>query len=233
MTYENHEVVGFDIRLCAEDYVDKRWDKKNRDLLLLKPEITWPLSVDEWIWPSVFILSQKEALQARVGYFPEYLPFQGVIKADPTNFRHQITALWTNFEEMKICYFENAKKKEKLPQQAIPIAVELITNEPFTSYEYWHGALFPSLNIQIPANWVFLGYDIADDGFESGLYSRGYEQNEKRLLQKTWITRFNEYGLIKDFKDVTEFKELTDKRIPEHAPFYIFGLWRAPKTLTR
>ena len=112
MTYENHEVVGFDIRLCAEDYVDKRWDKKNRDLLLLKPEITWPLSVDEWIWPSVFILSQKEALQARVGYFPEYLPFQGVIKADPTNFRHQITALWTNFEEMKICYFENAKKKD-------------------------------------------------------------------------------------------------------------------------
>ncbi|MCL4557448.1 MAG: hypothetical protein M1491_02230 [Deltaproteobacteria bacterium] len=239
MNHKNHEILGFDVRLFAEDYVDKRWDTKNRELYLLKPEIKWPLSVDEWVWPSVFALSDKELELKKLGYPPEYLPFEGVIKVKPVNFYHQVLSLWTDFEDMKTCYFESVKKINKLPQKTIPIIISLLTDVgPFIDgsntnyYKYWSTGLFPGINMKIPADWVSLGYDIADNGFITGLSNCGYDRDEKELLQKTWSSRLNEYGLIQDVREAREFKEITDKRVPEHAPFYVYELWRAPKCFT-
>ncbi len=236
MNYKNHELLGFDVRLSAEDYVDKRWDKKNRELYLLKPGIQWPLSIDEWVWPSVFALSDKELEIKKLVYPPEYFPFQGMIRIEPANFYHQVLSLWTDFEDMKTCYFEKMKNNNKFPQKAVPIAIVLLTDiGPFINgsntdyYKYWSTGLFPGITINIHVDWVFLGYDIAGNDFISGLSNCGYKRDEKKQLQKTWSSRLNEYGLLKTLEDATEFKELSDIRIPEHEPFYVYGLWRAPE----
>jgi hypothetical protein len=35
-------------------YVDRRWDDHTRRQYLLRPDVEWPLSMDTWVWPSVF-----------------------------------------------------------------------------------------------------------------------------------------------------------------------------------
>lgn len=226
-----NELLGFDIRLCAEDYMEERWDQESKTTFLLKPEINWILSVDTWVWPSVFSLADNK-LEKLTGYVPKYLPFQGMIKVKPSDFRHQNTSLWPNLEEMKACYFKCIKQGNKLPKNAIPIAVELVTKEPCMFYEYWRAVLDPALPLDsLPKEWQFLGYDIADQYMVSGLSNCGYDKNEKILIQKTWSSRLNEYGLLETLEDAVQFKELSDQRVPEHVPFYVYGLFRDPSVL--
>jgi hypothetical protein len=73
--------------------------------------------------------------------------------------------------------------------------------------------------------WVFLGFDVAD-GSISGLSDCGYDDSEALLLRPVWGPRLNEHGLFSDIAHALSFRRLTDKRVPEHAPFYVYGLWK-------
>ena len=52
------ELLGFDIRLRAEDYVGARWNQDNRTVYLFRSESKWPLSVDQMVWPAFFRYSK-------------------------------------------------------------------------------------------------------------------------------------------------------------------------------
>jgi len=73
--------------------------------------------------------------------------------------------------------------------------------------------------------WVFLGFDVAD-GPISGLSDCGYDDGETRLLRPVWGPRLNEHGLFFDMAHALSFRRLTDERVPEHAPFHVYGIWR-------
>jgi len=71
-----------------------------------------------------------------------------------------------------------------------------------------------------------LGYDIADDVFLSGLSNCGYTDEEKTALRSTWASRLNRFHLFDQADVAFEFKTLTEARVPEHAPFFVFGIYR-------
>jgi|GEM_PF-4891911 len=79
-------------------------------------------------------------------------------------------------------------------------------------------------------NFNFLGYDIADFMLMSGISNCGYEDNEKKLFEP-YLPFINEYGLISDLDVAGSIRQMVDKRVSEHAPFYIFGIYEVETTL--
>jgi len=217
--YEDYDLLGFDIRLSMEDYVHAIWNKKSRDEYLLRPEIEWLLSVDTMIWPSFFRYSTG-------GKDSSYFYFEEGLDVDVTtcNSLHSAFDLWQDSKEMETYFL---KQKNKLLTNGIEIAVVLFKDESLKCDEFWSAVLDFSLSTKsLKKDWIFLGYDVADRDLISGLSNCGYSENEKRILQKEWKTLLNKYGLLGSLKDAKKFKKICDQRVVEHAPFYIYGLFK-------
>lgn len=216
-----NELLGFDIRLCANDYVDARWSRSGRDLYLLQPTTAWPLSVDQMVWPSLFRYSKDRG--------PGYLDIEGVIDVTPRSTRDSALELWSSLDEMKAYVMQQPAD----PRRGLEIAVTLLADEAALSREYWRAVLDPPLSPnEPPTGWELLGYDVADEYMLSGLTNCGYSEHEKPSLEKTWANRLNEFGLLTTLEDATEFKKVSDHRVAEHKPFFVYGLFCAtiPRT---
>lgn len=79
---------------------------------------------------------------------------------------------------------------------------------------------------------TFLGYDVAD-GNTSGLSNCDYDEAEVTDLRRVWGPKLNDHGLFTEIPDALTFRTLADLRIPEHAPFWVFGLWMMEPGLGR
>lgn len=80
--------------------------------------------------------------------------------------------------------------------------------------------------LRLEDDWRFLGYDVADAFDCSGLCNCGYREKDEALVpRKVWAPRLNDHGLLVDLESALEFRALTDRRVPEHAPFFVEGLW--------
>ncbi len=209
------ELLGFDIRLRAEDYVEARWDQSSRTTYLLRPETKWPLSVDQMVWPSFFRYSKDRG--------PGYLKLDEAIDVTPSTTRHSALELWPSLRDMKACFMQHPVKRQK---KGIEIAVMLLADEQSLSREYWRAVLSSALSpSEPPKGWKFLGYDIADEYMFSGLTNCGYSEDEKLTLKQKWPNRLNESGLLTTLEDASEFKKITDQRVVEHSPFFIYSLF--------
>jgi len=71
-----------------------------------------------------------------------------------------------------------------------------------------------------------LGYDVADDVMTSGLSNCGYSDEEKERLRPVWAPQLNRFHLFDRANLALQFKGITEARVPEHAPFFVFGLYR-------
>jgi hypothetical protein len=80
----------------------------------------------------------------------------------------------------------------------------------------------------LPAGSSFLGYDVADGSLISGISNCGYDSTEIRTLRATWSSSLNGNGLIGTLDSAMRFKSMTDARVPEHSPFWVFGIYRMP-----
>ena len=76
-------------------------------------------------------------------------------------------------------------------------------------------------------SWEFLGYDIADLAGTSGLMNMGFLTgvDEVAALRARWGMHLNTSHLFVDRSRAEEFKSFSSQRVPEHAPFYVIGLW--------
>lgn len=214
MSLSVRRLVGFDMRRYPEDYVSVVWDRRRRELHLLRSDVNWPLSVDSLVWPTIF--SYPPVIE---GMAPPYT--FATIVADSKYAEH---GLWSNLAEMRQFY-------ERTPQhgriRGVEVRIELFADARLTSDQL--GSFLVEENVaaaESPASAVFLGYDIADSGLISGLTNCGYEMGEKKRLGVEWSGRLNDYGLLRSLEDALAFKEITNKRVAEHAPFWVFGLTR-------
>ena len=215
----NQRLIRFDIRLPKEDYVSEFWNQENRDRFLLRPETAWPLSVDPLVWPSVFYSTIfREASK---------LPY-GNIEVDPLV---DDGKYWLNLEQMKAFY----ARHKKANKEGIAIAIQLFSEkslvEDIISYKEPDGiqcgiTLGHTCPDKLPANSEFLGYDVADASWISGLTNCGYISEEKMDLSKVWAPRLNSFGLLSTLEDAAEFRRLCDDRVSEHAPFWVYGISR-------
>ncbi len=215
----NHRLVRFDVRLEKGDYVGEFWDEKRRSEFLLLPNIEWPLSVDPMVWPSVFY--------SKIFRDAKALPY-GKIEVDPEMDGGEY---WCNLSQMR-AYYQRNKPPELC---GVFIAIQLFSERPLT------GDTVPyviSKNIQAalplghalpeepPAGSEFLGYDIANASWISGLTNCGYPIDENQQLARIWSPHLNSFGLLKNLEDAAKLRDVLDKRLPGHAPFWIYGISR-------
>jgi hypothetical protein len=86
--------------------------------------------------------------------------------------------------------------------------------------------LEPTVPAALGPTWTLLGYDVADPGI-SGLTNCGYDGRDVEL-KAAWGPRLNEHHLLTTLDDAFAFRNVTNARVVEHAPFFVFGLWRIP-----
>lgn len=89
----------------------------------------------------------------------------------------------------------------------------------------WDAILSLTESETVDERWTFLGYDVADGGLLSCLSNFGYTLDSAPVLRAQWSLLLNEFHLFVEPDRAMEFKTLTDARVREHAPFFIFGLY--------
>lgn len=213
----NRRLLQFDIRVHKDDYVQTLWTPELRDLFLLNPVVEWPLSVDEWMWPSVFF----SKISTRKSF--------ATIEVDDDT---QGGDYWLNLEEMRAYY---AARKPRA-SGAVPIGIELYSekslDEDIVPYvlepdgiecALWLNATAPRV---VPDGSELLGYDIADASRLSGLTNCGYTEEDRQALRPAWGSRLNAFGLLRTLDDAIAYRQICDTRVAEHAPFWIYAIWR-------
>jgi hypothetical protein len=179
-----------------------------RERFLLRPEIELPYSVDGHVWPSVWTMNDQS--------------------------QDNEHGVWRNLARMKQRLAETGRTAilvavELLVPSNIPVGAELLvpSNMPAVGFPYPLIDLPPEPPA-VPKGSVCLGFDVADAGFTSGLSDCGYSEAQLAELRPKWHDRINDFGLLKSEQDALEFKELSDLRVPEHAPFWVYRLSRLP-----
>jgi hypothetical protein len=70
------------------------------------------------------------------------------------------------------------------------------------------------------------GYDVADYDLLGGLTNCGYGPEEATSLAPVWAPLLNEWHLFGNPEDAMAFAAVTAKRVPEHAPFFGYGIYQ-------
>jgi hypothetical protein len=70
---------------------------------------------------------------------------------------------------------------------------------------------------------LFLGYDVADWYLLSSLANCGL--GEDPALRDRWSSRVNDWHLFESSMDANEFRSVSEREVPEHAPFFAYGIW--------
>jgi hypothetical protein len=190
--------------MCPGDYIE--FNEK----FGFKRDVQWQTSVDTDVWPSVFDDFEEAEL--------------------PDNALRPSVWCWFDLRRMRAFYA--AKKKAADQHGGVPIAIELLSRDSLESDDdYWCGVLHPYSALvpdQIPPNWLFLGYDVADKYQVSSLTNCEYDQREQAELQTAWAAVLNEYGLFNLLEHAMDFREWSNANVREHAPFFVYGLFCDP-----
>jgi hypothetical protein len=210
----HQRLLGFDIRLDIQDYPESLWTAENRGAYLLRPEVRWPLSVDTFIWPSVFRYSTLDTGSSEIE--------QRRIRADT---QMAGDGFWFDLNGMTSHFHQQGALKGS--PRGIPIAIVLHVAQEITVNQFGSDVLQRRVSpSELPSGSVLLGYDVADAGQISGLSDCGYDAAEVAPLRSRWAARLNDFGLFATTEDAILFRDLSDNRVAEHAPFYVYGLYR-------
>jgi len=206
-------LLGFDARQISSNL--NLWDRQRRQTFLLDTGVERPLSVDPIIWPSVFDTGQGIGLPAAER---QRLGLAGI---ETPSWIGPNAGLWESLTAMR--EFLGANRLQVLPYAIV--AVSWFSDRDFAEA----GGVGPYLSGTSPAanspDWRLLGLDVADGSLVSGLANCGYSEVELRELRPQWKTRLNAGHLLNDVVDAFRFRDLANKRVPEHAPFFVYGLY--------
>lgn len=194
-------VLGYDARerWCPRD---RLWPQ-SRVAEFLLVDVPKPLSVDVFCWPSVFADPQLAVL----GLDDLQLGPKGL--AAPS-WRGTVQDLWQDVAELDAALAATDGR---------PHDVIAVTTQPGL-----HPAA-PGAHLR-GSGWTCLGWDVADGWLLSGLSNCGYVSGERDPLHADWAHRLNVHHLFAEEGDAAAFAELTSIRVPEHAPFFAYGIWR-------
>ncbi len=203
-------LLGFDARERFLEPV-RTWTPARRGTYLLREDVQKPLSVDAAVWPSLFGHGLPDSERTRLGL--EALPLPG--------WRGPNQELWDSLSRMQSAL-------EPLAAEAHwTVAVSWVSVEGFSESRAGAGPYREKMEPEaVSADWTLLGFDVADAGFISGLSNCGYTPEEAAGLRATWASALNAHHLFDDLEKALAFRELTEARVPEHAPFFVYALRR-------
>jgi hypothetical protein len=90
------------------------------------------------------------------------------------------------------------------------------------------GETHEGLDPSAPAveRYDLLGYDVADYDLLGGLTNCGYTPGEAASLAPVWAPLLNEWHLFGNPDDAVAYAAVTARRVPEHAPFFGYGIYQ-------
>lgn len=183
---------------ARENFLEYRaiWDSYRVSNFLLQETIIKPLSVDVMVWDSIFHVRHIQ------------LP----------NWTGPRQHLWERLDSLRI--FISEQQLDSL-YQLIGITQIIVRDDNFE----WE-----QLTLTNPASisrgWRLIGFDVADWYLLSGLMNAGYIEEERDTLRNQWAEFLNQYHLFEDLTVALQFKSLTNGRVREHMPFYVYGLYQ-------
>lgn len=202
-------LLGFDARELSLAQ-DTTWDAARRGLYLLRSDVQKPLSVDPMVWPSLFGDGLPEHERKRIGLDRFHLP----------EWRGPNQGLWDDLSRMRTSLGQLASEAH------CTVAVSWVSADGFAELSANVGPYRERMTPPtISDEWKPLGFDVADAGLTSGLSNCGYQQTEIAGLRASWASDLNEHHLFGDVTRALAFRDLTDRRVPEHAPFFVYALW--------
>ena len=112
--------------------------------------------------------------------------------------------------------------------ESIAVAITFV---PSSNLDPKHLSYFRSLNEaclppSLPGDSVFLGYDVCGLTLVSGLLNCAYSGNEQALYAERWASKLNSAHLFASQQDALAFGSKTSERVSEHAPFFVFGVYK-------
>jgi hypothetical protein len=192
-------IVGYDVRVLPSANV-YNWDEKRKNDFLLRLDVESPLSTDRAVWPSLL----EDVPQNQ---------FTG----------HQ--GLWNNLEAVESQLFQI---KESCEIEGNIIAITLLLKSCTLPQKQQWESMLPIMNPTIRSNyWGFLGYDVSDMWLLSSLSNCGFlhESEDVESMRRIWGVNLNNNHLFVEKQIALAFKDFADKRVKEHSPFFVFGLW--------
>ena len=222
-------LLGFDVLAVPEIAHWNVPNDKGRELFLLRPEVKSPLSVDRLICPSVFQPEILESKGARLvlAQFYESIKASRALAERPVEWPESelnILGYWTNAQRMR-SWLNKQPELEKLVR--FPVAIGIFLDSATISDPLWQtvsdGGNDPTSPTQ---GWSSLGYDVADRGQISALSDCSYASEELIQARVHWGNSVNDCGLLNDLDASLEFKKYSDARVVEHAPFYLYEIFR-------
>lgn len=204
-------LIGYDFRARPELYLDRQWSPTRRERFLLDTAVDSPLSVDTLVWPSLFLYPGGRS--AEVPVLPQAVRVRAV-DIPP----HQSFDLWRDLDLMR--HVATCRHIQDLGQA---VAILAVLEDVERKREVWQHAVPPRMSPD--PHWEPLGYDVADESLLSGLANCGYSPADRARLADV-ASQLNKHGLFDQLTDARVFAATSDGRVPEHAPFGVFGLYR-------
>jgi hypothetical protein len=194
-------LVGFDARETELEGRKTPIPDEVREVFLLRPEIEQLYSIDTHMWPTQFLYYPHIRVDSRE---PPLIATDQECECDFS----------LNLTQMRGLLAEHGRA-------AILVAVELLVPSNLPAFGFPYSLIDSTPEPQtIPEGSTCLGFDVADSGFWSGLSNCGYSEEDRARLRPEWQSKINDFGLLKSEQDAIIFKEMTDARVPEHAPFW-------------
>lgn len=217
-TTQSH-ILGFDLRLPAASYLATDWLAARRQRFLLRPEVEQPLSVDRMVWPSLFDFPGCHLLSS---------PDSGRAAFETDNHRERCCLLWSSLPRLRAALPSDLGR---LAKSCETIRIDLESAAPVLADGPWGYVLDQPIHPDtLSKDWQFVGFDVADSSLCSALSNCGYFPDEQAALADAWAPKLNDAGLLVNRADADAFRALSDRRIREHAPFFVLALYRRKST---
>lgn len=192
-------LLGYDAREMWLNYQND-WEQEHRSNFLLREDLIKPLSTDDMVWKGVTDLYEIKT--------PDWIG---------------ANSIWEDLEHLEGFL---GKHKQLVKPYWVILITWLSENPKAYKSEYDAPYFEPVKPAQKKDSWKFLGYDISDAWMLSGLMNCGYTPpDDIESLRKKWSIYLNEYHLFEDFEIAREFRDFTDVRVKEHAPFSVYGIY--------
>ena len=194
-------ILGFQLRVDRGRIPP--WSSERRVKYLLIEAVSAPLSVDTAVWP----ISADQTLQSRI--LEDY-------SAEPCSAPNGLSVY-----RLRVA-LELLSRSEGSDPIAITAPKAAADNLKTLHKTEDAGYTVADLSAR---GWRRLGYDVADRWLTSGLMNCGYMVSEKHALATRYGALINDHHLFREAPDAVAFGGQCDARVPEHAPFFAYGIW--------
>jgi|SRR5215469_2481513 len=215
-------LIGFDVR---ERWMlpDRLWEPQRRAQYLLRNDIIKPLSTDVMVWPSIFDTGQGRHLD------PAQRLHLGLGGVQAPSWIGPNPGLWSDHDRMVATLRHHVPEHSWSVRPLQVIAVTWLSDAGFTDAGEFGPYAEPTTPKGLRPEWIRLGYDVSDGSLLSGLSNCAYTDVERDILRQEWGRRLNRYHLFEESDRASRFREITNRRVPEHAPFFVYGLYSVAK----